>query len=149
MFSQHLAKEEIVAKTLGSVLHERRAAMRMNQRDLAALLGIKASHVAYLEKGRRRPSLRLMKKITEITGLNGRELLFLTHPESRVLMRRVAEETKRDTLKEFVESTARIHKVNPTGPELKFLKSVSNLGHVGDPKSFVHIINAIRTATAK
>ena len=39
-------------KTLGSVLKDRREFLRLTQRELAAKLGVKASHVAYLENGR-------------------------------------------------------------------------------------------------
>ena len=52
-------------KTLGSVLKDRREFLRLTQRELAAKLGVKASHVAYLENGRRLPSLGLLVRLAE------------------------------------------------------------------------------------
>lgn len=38
----------------------------MTQRELAAQLGIKASHIAYLETGERRPSMALLQKLSRV-----------------------------------------------------------------------------------
>jgi transcriptional regulator with XRE-family HTH domain len=40
-------------RTLGSVVKEARYGARMTQRDLAAAIGVKASHIAYIENGHR------------------------------------------------------------------------------------------------
>jgi transcriptional regulator with XRE-family HTH domain len=45
-------------RTLGAVVKEARDGARMTQRELAAAIGVKASHIAYIENGRRRPSIR-------------------------------------------------------------------------------------------
>ena len=44
-------------KTLGQVLKYQRETLGLTQRELALKLEVKPSHVAYLEKDRRRPSL--------------------------------------------------------------------------------------------
>ena len=54
-------------ETLGQVLKQRRGAYAYTQRELARKLGVKASHVAYLENGRRRPSLSLLSRIAGST----------------------------------------------------------------------------------
>jgi transcriptional regulator with XRE-family HTH domain len=46
----------MITKTLGAIVKEARDGARMTRRDLAAAIGVKASHVAYIEAGRRRPS---------------------------------------------------------------------------------------------
>ncbi len=73
-------------KTLGSVLKERREDLRYTQRVLAAKLGVKASHVAYLENGRRRPSLSLLRRITDVLDLDKESTFILAHPEARYLI---------------------------------------------------------------
>ena len=40
----------------------------MTQREVAAKLGVKASHIAYLENGRRYPSPMLLARIIKLTG---------------------------------------------------------------------------------
>ena len=43
----------------------RRQVFGYTQRELARLVGIKASHIAYLENGRRLPSLRLLVRLAK------------------------------------------------------------------------------------
>jgi transcriptional regulator with XRE-family HTH domain len=54
----------------GESVKKHRAALGLSQRDMAAELGIKASHVAYIENSRRRPSIDLLLRMVQITGLN-------------------------------------------------------------------------------
>jgi transcriptional regulator with XRE-family HTH domain len=70
-------------KTLGQVLKERRALLQLTQRELALKLGVKPSHVAYLETNSRRPSLGLLSRIADVLGLPKESLFALAHPEAR------------------------------------------------------------------
>ena len=45
-----------------------REALGMTQREIAAKLGIQASHVAYLENGSRHPSPALLAKIIKLSA---------------------------------------------------------------------------------
>ena len=67
-------------RTLGSVVKEARDGAGMSQRELAAAIGVKASHIAYIEAGRRRPSIPLIIPLSKTLGLDGRELLVLAYP---------------------------------------------------------------------
>jgi transcriptional regulator with XRE-family HTH domain len=67
-------------RTLGSVVKAARNEARMSQRELAAAIGVKASHIAYIEAGRRRPSIPLIIPLSKTLGLDGRELLVLAYP---------------------------------------------------------------------
>ena len=69
-------------ETLGQVLKQRRAAYALTQRELARKLGVKASHVAYLENGRRRPSLSLLSRLANTLDLDRQRLFLLVHPEA-------------------------------------------------------------------
>jgi len=79
-------KGKMKKKTLGSVLKDRREFLRLTQRELAAKLGVKASHVAYLENGRRRPSLSLLRRLSTVMGLDSETIFLLAHPEARELI---------------------------------------------------------------
>ena len=135
-------------RTLGSVVKEARDRARMTQRDLAAAIGVKASHVAYIENGNRKPSISLMNRLAETVGLSGRELLVLAHPEAQQMIdgdRPVGK--KRDSVWErFASNKALIkgHLISPS--ELKMLKQVSMLSRVAHPGHFIFILNAIRQA---
>jgi transcriptional regulator with XRE-family HTH domain len=52
----------------------------MTQRDLAAAIGVKASHIAYIENGHRRPSIPLIIPLSKTLGLDAQELLMLAYP---------------------------------------------------------------------
>jgi len=73
-------------RTLGSVVKAAHDEARMTQRDLAKEVGIKASHVAYIENARRRPSISLINRLSETLGLDAKELLVLAHPEVKQIV---------------------------------------------------------------
>jgi transcriptional regulator with XRE-family HTH domain len=60
----------MVKRTLGAVVKGARDGARMTQRELAAAIGVKASHIAYIENGRRKPSISLINRLGETLGLN-------------------------------------------------------------------------------
>ncbi len=84
-------------RTLGSVVKEARDGARMTQRELAAAIGVKASHIAYIENGRRKPSISLLTRLRETLGLDGKEILILAHPEAKQLLDSARPSTKKGT----------------------------------------------------
>lgn len=62
-------------------LRRKRYEFGYSQRDLAAKLGIKASHVAYLENGRRRPSLALLVRLAKTLNVRPGKLALQAIPE--------------------------------------------------------------------
>jgi transcriptional regulator with XRE-family HTH domain len=136
-------------KTLGSMLKDRREFLRLTQRELAAKLGVKASHVAYLENGRRRPSLSLLRRLSTVMGLDSETIFLLAHPEARELIAprdgipaRRPENAWRNFLKD--RSLIARHQIKPS--ELRVLKQVNLLGRVTSPRHFLFILNSIRQA---
>src|ERR1035441_5643219 len=67
-------------RTLGSVVKEARDGARMTQRDLAAAIGVKSSHIAYIENGYRKPSISLINRLSETLGLDA-----ITKDELKIL----------------------------------------------------------------
>jgi transcriptional regulator with XRE-family HTH domain len=67
-------------------LRSPRASTKLTQRVLAQRLNVKLSHVAYLEKDRRRPYLALLSGIADLLGLEKEPLFLLGHPEARSLL---------------------------------------------------------------
>ena len=134
-------------KTLGTVIKEGRDALRLTQRGLADMVGVKASHIAYIENGHRNPSLALLRRLADALGLNRKELLFLSHPDARYLMDEEEAKSKRvDPFQTFISNRAVLRRHNVTKAELKVLKQVSLLENVSHPRHFLFVLNAIRQA---
>jgi transcriptional regulator with XRE-family HTH domain len=137
-------------KTLGEVLKEQRGTLGLTQRELALKLGVKPSHVAYLEKDRRRPSLALLSRIADVLGLAKESLFVLAHPEASSLIgshREAAPRNNPDQVwRDFTGNKALLarHAVKPR--ELKVLSQVNLLGKITAPRHFLFILNAIRQA---
>jgi transcriptional regulator with XRE-family HTH domain len=137
-------------ETLGQVLKQRRDAYDYTQRELARKLGVKASHIAYLENGRRRPSLSLLSRIADTLELDKKRLFLLAHPEAQwvVSERREpsASKQREDAWRRFARDRGTLNRHKVTDRELKVLKNVNMLGRVSSPGQFLFILNAIRQA---
>jgi len=138
-------------KTLGGVLKSQRATLGLTQRELALKLDVKPSHIAYLEKDRRRPSLALLNRIGDVLGLPKESLFVLAHPEAKSLLGSGSSEALRQqgpdqVWREFTSNKALLsqHHIKPR--ELKILSEVNLLGKVTQPRHFLFILNSIRQA---
>lgn len=136
-------------KTLGSVLKGRREALGLSQRGLARELGVRASHVGYLEGGKRRPSLPLVSRLADVLGLEREPLFLLAHPEARELLSRPepALAARHDhAWRTFVRDKRLLQRNKITRRELKVLSQVKNLGRISSARHFFFILNSIRQA---
>jgi transcriptional regulator with XRE-family HTH domain len=134
---------------LGSLVRSQREAFRLTQRELARKLGVKASHVAYIEGGLRRPSLSLVRRLAETLGLNKQKLLLITYPEARFLISQQPKTSPANpeaAWNEFSNNHAMLAEHSVTPAEMKVLRQVSLLGRVAAPRNFFFVLNAIRQA---
>ncbi len=114
-------------KKPGTLIREARNALHLTQRDLAGMVGVKASHIAYIESEQRNPSLALLRRIADTLGLNRRELLFMIHPDAKHLTEEQNHETKAgkpDGWRQFSTNQAILRRYNITSAELKVLRQV-------------------------
>ena len=123
----------------------------MTQRELAAAIGVKASHIVYIENGHRNPSISLINRLGETLGLDTKELLVLAHPEAKQIIDGARPLAKGDAgaRQRFVSNQALLRRHAITRGELKILKQVATLEHVAHPGHFIFILNAIRQAAAQ
>jgi transcriptional regulator with XRE-family HTH domain len=136
-------------KTLGALIRRRRSELNLTQRQLADLLGVRASYVGYLEQGQRRPSLQLLNRLADTLSLPKEKLLLLTHPEARALLQsaRGSRGAPQATVWHRFRSDPRIlarHKISPQ--EMKILSSINALGTVASPRDYLFILRTIRQA---
>jgi transcriptional regulator with XRE-family HTH domain len=123
----------------------------MTQRELATAVGVKASHIAYIENGHRKPSISLINRLGETLGLDTKELLVLARPEAKQIIDSARPSAKGGdgAWPQFVSNQALLGRHAITRGELKILKQVAVLEHVAHPGHFVFIRNAIRQAAAQ
>jgi transcriptional regulator with XRE-family HTH domain len=137
-------------KTLGEVLKSQRETLALTQRELAAKLGVKPSHVAYLETNRRRPSLGLVSRIAEALGLDKEMLFLLAHPEARELLNAyrapAPPRTRVNVWRDFAQDKALLKRYQVNQQELRVLSHVNLLGKIAAPRHYLFILNAIRQA---
>ncbi len=136
---------------LGELLKARRRGLGLTQRRLSDKLGVEASHVAFIESGRRRPSLRLVAKVADALGLDRQQLLILAHPEAKALIAETkSKPPKKTTLswRRFVKNHELLARYHVTDRELHALENLSLLGTVHSAKEFLAILTLIRDIPA-
>jgi transcriptional regulator with XRE-family HTH domain len=133
-------------QTLGTVIKEARNSLGLSQRQLGEEIGVKGSHIAYIEGGERRPSLHILGSIADVLGLDKNELFLLLHPEAHefVPAKRPAEARPNQAWKQFLLSRALLRQNKVTPAELRVLKQVNMLGVVISPRMFMFVLNSIR-----
>jgi len=133
---------------LGERVKSRREGLGLTQRSLAEKLDVEASHVAFIESGRRKPSLKLVARLADILGLDRQNFLLLAHPEAKELIAEPNPKEKRQngspSWRRFTENHELLARYNVTDRELRALESLSLLGTVRSAKEFLAILTLIR-----
>jgi transcriptional regulator with XRE-family HTH domain len=132
---------------LGEFLKTRREALGLTQRALAQKLGVEASHVAFIESGRRKPSLKLVARLADTLGLDRQELLVLAHPEAKALLTANQIEAPRKTTpswQRFIKDHALLARYHVTKRELGVLEHLNMLGTAVSAKEFLAILTLLR-----
>ena len=135
--------------TFGGVIRERRRRLDLTQEDVARRIKTSTPYIGHLESGKRHPSEQVIARLSEVLGLQSRELYFLANPRARNLLstgnsgghRSAWEEFRRD------ERTRRVH--NISAEEMDVLGRVAALGEAHTSRDFVYILNAIRQALSR
>jgi transcriptional regulator with XRE-family HTH domain len=137
-------------ETFGKVLKAARLSLGLSQQALARKLGVRASHVGYLEQGRRRPSLTLLNALADTLGLDKERLFLLSHPEAKSLIRDSTPASSRSeqssAWQELLADKSVLIRNNVTAKELKVLSHIALLGTVLKPRDYLFILNCIRQA---
>ena len=134
-------------KTLGQVLKSQRQALGLTQRELASRAGVKASHVAHLELGKRKLTLGLLNRFAKVLKLKCEKLLILAYPEAKFLLGSRQRIASRDwAWREFTNNKALLARYNVQPRELTVLAQTNQLGRIIAPLDFLFILNSMRQA---
>lgn len=131
---------------MGVFLKARRRALALTQQSLARKLGVRASHIALLENGRRRPSLGLIVRLATALGIDGRELLQLAYPEIRALVSPIPKRrTKMSrSWQRLLRDPALLARYRMTGAELEVFEHLGMLGGKLTAKRLLAILLLVR-----
>jgi transcriptional regulator with XRE-family HTH domain len=129
-------------RPLGEVIKLRRESIGLSQRQLGRRAGVTASHIAYIEAGRRRPSYSLLFRLGQGLNLGSQELFLLAYPEAALLIAPLPESHDPESAWRRFEAIARRYSV--TAAELAVLRKISRIGRISSPHSYLSILNSIR-----
>jgi transcriptional regulator with XRE-family HTH domain len=131
---------------LATFLKTRRKALGLSQLSLAEKLGVRSSHIALLENGRRRPSLGLVVRLATTLRIDGRELLLLAYPEVKALVSPI--NPKRTKLgrswQRLFNNAALLARYRVTRRELEALEHLGMLGGELTAKRLLAILMLVR-----
>jgi transcriptional regulator with XRE-family HTH domain len=131
----------------GETARSRREGLGLTQRALAQQLGVEASYIAFIERGVRKPSLKLLGRLADILGLDRQNLLILAHPEAKDLITAAQPDKVRKTSpswQRFVTNRELLNRYKVTDRELRTLEHLSLLRTVISAKEFLAILTLIR-----
>jgi transcriptional regulator with XRE-family HTH domain len=64
----------------GEMVRSYRKSLGLTQQALASQLGVETGHIGSIERGHRKPSLKLIGRLADILGFDRQNLLILAHP---------------------------------------------------------------------
>ena len=129
------------------MVRTRREGLSLTQRAVAEKLGVEASHIAFIESGRRKPSLKLIARLADILGIDRQSLLILVHPEAKELITDSKPEKPQKispSWQRFIRNHKLLARYHVTDRELLTLEQVSLLGTALSAKEFLAILTLIR-----
>jgi len=135
---------------LGRLIKQRRLELGLTQRALAAQLGVEASHVAYLEGGKRKPSLTLMARLEDSLGVSRQQIFLLSHPEAAAVVNPDAiqpiqpRQRPANDWRQFTADRAFVKRHSITRRELQAFKELGLLGYVLSRHQVLAILTMIR-----
>ncbi|HLW69230.1 MAG TPA: helix-turn-helix transcriptional regulator [Candidatus Binataceae bacterium] len=133
-------------RSLGQMLRERRRKLDLTQLEVAQRIGTSTPYIGHLEAGKRHPSDKVIGRLAEVLGFEGRELFFAANPRAIALMEPPSGQRRRSAWEEF-KRDARLHRVHAiTEDELDLLGRVAKLGDAGSSRDFIYILTTIRHA---
>lgn len=135
-----------IQRTFGAVIRERRRQLDLTQEEVGQRIKTSTPYIGHLESGKRHPSERVIARLSEVLGLESRELFFLANPRARDLLSSGNSGRQRSAWDEFRrdERLRRAHNISPD--EMELLGRVAAMGEARAPRDFIYILNAVRQA---
>jgi transcriptional regulator with XRE-family HTH domain len=145
-----MSKDKRVGKVgiqrFGSAIRARRRQLDLTQEEVAGRIKTSVPYIGHLEAAKRHPSEKVVVKLANVLGLDGRELFLLANPGTRVLISEQSKSSGRSAWNDFSkdDKARKIH--NISDEEMETLSRVAKVGEVRSPRDFLFILNTIRQA---
>jgi transcriptional regulator with XRE-family HTH domain len=135
-----------IQRTFGAVIRERRRRLDLTQEEVARRIKTSAPYIGHLESGKRHPSEKVIARLSEVLGLQSRELFLLANPRARDLLSTANSGSHRSAWEDFRhdERIRRAHNISTE--EMDVLARVAVMGEARAARDFIYILNAIRLA---
>ncbi len=135
-----------IQRTFGAAIRERRRQLDLTQDEVGKRIKTSTPYIGHLESGKRHPSEKVIARLSEVLGLESRELFFLANPRARDLLSSGNSGRQRSAWEEFRrdERIRRAH--NISADEMDLLGRVAAMGEARAPRDFIYVLNAIRQA---
>jgi transcriptional regulator with XRE-family HTH domain len=135
-------------RSFGQVIRQRRRERSLTQAEVARRIKTSVPYVGHLESDKRCPSDRIVARLAEVLGLDGRELFLLANPHTRELLG--TEPTPTSSAWENFRSNARLRSIhNIRDAEMEMLSRVALIGEVRSARDFMFILNTVRHAVGR
>ncbi len=135
-----------IQRTFGAAIRERRRQLDLTQEDVATRIKTSTPYIGHLESGKRHPSEKVIARLSEVLGLQSRELYFLANPRTRDLLSTANSGGRRSAWEEFRHDDRLRRAHNISAEEMDVLGRVAAMGEARAPRDFIYILNAIRLA---
>ena len=133
--------------TFGAVIRERRRRLDLTQEEVARRIKTSTPYIGHLESGKRHPSEKVIARLSEVLGLQSRELFFLANPHARDLLNTANSDGRRRSAWDEFRHDDRLRRAhNVSAEEMEVLARVAAMGEARAPRDFIYILNAIRLA---
>jgi len=133
--------------TFGAVIRERRRRLDLTQEEVARRIKTSTPYIGHLESGKRHPSEKVIARLSEVLGLQSRELFFLANPRARDLLNNANSDGRRHSAWDEFRHDDRLRRAhNISAEEMEVLARVAAMGEARAPRDFIYILNAIRLA---
>jgi transcriptional regulator with XRE-family HTH domain len=138
-----------IQRTFGAVIRERRRQLDLTQDEVGKRIKTSTPYIGHLEAGKRHPSEKVVARLSEVLGLESRELFFLANPRARGLLSTSNSGPRRSAWEEFRrdERIRRAH--NISADEMDVLERIAAMGEARAARDFIYILNAIRQALGR
>jgi transcriptional regulator with XRE-family HTH domain len=133
-------------RSFGTVVRESRLKLGLTQAEVARRIKTSAPYIGHLEAGSRRPSEKIVVKLSAALGLDAGELFLLANPKVGSLISEQQKSHETPAWDAFVKDV-KLHKIHKiTDGEMETLSRVAKIGDVQSPRDFIFILTTIRQA---
>jgi transcriptional regulator with XRE-family HTH domain len=137
------------SRSFGRVIRERRRQLDLTQEEVAQRIKTSVPYIGHLEAGKRHPSGKVVVRLSDVLGLDARDLFLLANPKVVPLISEPQKSDGTSTWHTFAKDV-KLHKIhNITDQEMETLSQVAKMGEVRDTRDFIFILNTIRQALGR